>query len=261
MTSLGRSACVTSAALSSFALAVALFVLALPASTWAAVTIGDSATSETAVTVGPGDATPRVADAFTVRRSGASDTVTGLTVTLGGTSVTAAMIGTVQIASAATGGTVHGSVASPGSLTVPITLGTTIAAGAGAVTYYVRILPASHAAFAAIASGDYTVSAAVTAATTANGGTNGYSDVAGAVVTIDNSAPGAVTGLGATPGDGQVALAWTNPGADFAGVVVLRRAGQAAADVPAEGTAYTAPGTLGGSRASSMSGARARTRT
>jgi len=43
---------------------------------------------------------------------------------------------------------------------------------------------------------------------------------------VDTTPPGPVTGLTATPGDGQVALAWTNPSdADLAGVRVQRNTG------------------------------------
>ncbi|MFC1765443.1 RHS repeat-associated core domain-containing protein [Planctomycetota bacterium] len=53
-----------------------------------------------------------------------------------------------------------------------------------------------------------------------------YSIYATYTTTPDVTAPGAVTGLTATAGDGQVSLSWTNPGdADLTGVKILRKTG------------------------------------
>ena len=67
-------------------------------------------------------------------------------------------------------------------------------------------------------------------------------------MTIDNLSPGDVTAATATGGNGQAALAWTNPGdADLGSIVVLRRATSAVADTPTEGATYTVGTTIGAS--------------
>jgi hypothetical protein len=212
----------------------------------AAVTIGQVTTSETAVTIGPGDTTPRVADAFSVTRITTDNNVTALTVTLAGTGVTAAMIGTVQIASAASGGTVHGSVTSPATLTPAVTLTTVIAATITPTTYYVRITPASHAVFNGLSSGSFTVSARISAATTSNGGTNTYGDTAAAVVTIDNAPPAAPTALAGTVGNAQVGLTWTNPADGDLATVIVAHDTAAVTWTPTDGSTYSVGQAVGG---------------
>ncbi len=61
----------------------------------------------------------------------------------------------------------------------------------------------------------------------------------------DTTPPAPVTGLSATPADGQVKLTWTNPvDADFAGVVVRRASGTVPPATPVDGTAaYSGTGT------------------
>jgi len=65
--------------------------------------------------------------------------------------------------------------------------------------------------------------------------------LAGVIVAVtgcppDETPPGGVTGLTATPGDAQVELNWTNPtDEDFAGVRIVRRTGQAPSS-PTDGT-------------------------
>jgi hypothetical protein len=58
---------------------------------------------------------------------------------------------------------------------------------------------------------------------------------------IDTTPPAAVTGLTATPqASGDIALAWTNPAADFTGVIVLAKTDSAPALAPVNGTTYDA---------------------
>src|SRR5207244_6461161 len=77
---------------------------------------------------------------------------------------------------------------------------------------------------------------------------SGYSpsgtDTTSATVTIDNQSPANVTAASATPGTAQVTVNWTNPGADFSNVVVLRNTATIT-DVPAEGTAPAVNTTVG----------------
>jgi len=81
-----------------------------------------------------------------------------------------------------------------------------------------------------------------------SGATTEVDSVADARVSRDVTAPGAVTGLSLAPAQGRVDLLWTNPAAgDFAGVVVLRRAGAAVAESPADARGYAAGEALGAS--------------
>jgi len=62
----------------------------------------------------------------------------------------------------------------------------------------------------------------------------------GTVFAVDTTAPAAVTGLAITPlASGDLKLDWTNPAADFAGVIVLAKTGSAPAlATPTNGTTY-----------------------
>lgn len=60
----------------------------------------------------------------------------------------------------------------------------------------------------------------------------------------DTTPPGPVTNFTATAGDGEVLLAWVNPGdSDFAGVKIQRKTGAPAASPEDGTTAYNGPGT------------------
>lgn len=63
--------------------------------------------------------------------------------------------------------------------------------------------------------------------------------VVGTAFTVDTVAPAAVTGLTATPqASGNILVAWTNPEADFAGVIVVAATDAAPALTPVNGTTY-----------------------
>ena len=67
-----------------------------------------------------------------------------------------------------------------------------------------------------------------------------------AVTLTDNTAPGNVTSVTATPDDGAVALAWTHPSdTDVQGVLVLRSTAGTPGGTPSAGTTYTAGQTVG----------------
>jgi hypothetical protein len=69
---------------------------------------------------------------------------------------------------------------------------------------------------------------------------------ASATTLDDTVVPGPVAGLTAARGNHAVTLAWTNPpDADFAGIVIVRRAGAAPTGAPAAGTGYAAGEALG----------------
>jgi hypothetical protein len=65
----------------------------------------------------------------------------------------------------------------------------------------------------------------------------------------DTTPPANVTGVVVSDAatGGRLDLGWVNPVADFAGVLVLRRAGSAVSDVPATGQSYSAGQALGAS--------------
>ncbi len=65
----------------------------------------------------------------------------------------------------------------------------------------------------------------------------------------DTTPPADVTGVVVSDAatGGRLNLSWVNPVADFAGVLVLRRAGVAVSDVPATGQSYSAGQALGAS--------------
>jgi len=91
----------------------------------------------------------------------------------------------------------------------------------------------------------YAVTGTVTAITSTN--TPVYNDTTSATVTIDNLSTANPSGFGGTPGDGQVALSWTNPGdGDFAQVIILRSTA-AISDAPTEGATYSVGNTIGAS--------------
>ena len=66
---------------------------------------------------------------------------------------------------------------------------------------------------------------------------------------LDTTPPGDVSSFSATdPGTGsRLNLTWVNPSSDFAGVLILRRAGTAVTDAPATGQSYTVGQVLGSS--------------
>src|SRR5437762_1007239 len=168
-------------------------------------------------------------DACTLQTSSGTDTVPAATVTLA--AGTWAGINLVQITD--NSNVVMGTATDPGSNTVPITLSTNISVTTTATTYKIRITPKSHGNMPAVPGATYAVTANITSFTGSN--VQSGTDTASATVTIDNQSPANVTAASATPGAGQVTVNWTNPGADFSNVVVLRRMATNT-DVPAEGT-------------------------
>lgn len=200
-------------------------------------TVGDT-TEPTSLTLAPGAGANNL-DAFTLVSTGGDDTVTGATVTLLPANAFN-NVGLVEITNA--GGTALGSVANPSSNTVAITLTTNIISTATPTTYYVRITPKTHAAMPAVPGASYAVTGTVTAMTSSF--TKTYNDLTSATLTLDNASPAAPTLFTGTAGNNQVALSWTNPGADFSQVVILRKTATIA-DIPVEGATYVANNTIG----------------
>ncbi len=185
-------------------------------------------------TVAPGGAAT-MADAFTFQTDGATDTVTAVTVTLA--PGTFASLLQLQITDDA-GSTVYGSV-NPLSDTPSIQLTTPITATTTSTQYKIRVRPESHALMPAPPGSSYALTARVSSWTGSNVNHAG-SDSGGTTVTIDNLSPGNVSSATATSGNTQVTLAWTNPpDSDLGTILVLRRAGSAVGDTPAEGATYS----------------------
>jgi len=203
----------------------------------ATTTIGNG-TDPASTTIAPsGPAT--MADAFTFATSFSTDSVTAVTVALA--AGTSGGLSLVEITNDA-GSTVYGSVANPAD-TQLITLATPISVTTTATQYKIRITPKTHASMPAPSGSSYAVTASISAWTGTN--TQAGTDSAGTTVTIDNLSPANVTGAGATAGDAQVTVSWTNPGdVDFSNVVVLRNTATIT-DVPVEGSSPAVNATIG----------------
>jgi uncharacterized repeat protein (TIGR01451 family) len=180
-------------------------------------------------------------DNFTLVTSAGTDNITSVTVTLGPAGAFN-NVATVSITNDA-GTTTYGSLA-PVSNTVVVALTTNITATTTETQYRVRITPKTHAAMPAVPGASYATTGTVTAIAASN--TLVYNDTTSGTVTIDNASPADPTWGTITPASGQITLNWTNPAdADFAEVVILRRAGAAVADMPVEGATYVAGNTIG----------------
>jgi hypothetical protein len=110
--------------------------------------------------------------------------------------------------------------------------------------FKVRITPKTHANMPAVPGASFATTGTVTGWT----GTNAHlgTDGASAVITIDNLSPGAATSMSAIAGNAKITFAWTAPSdADAASAVLLRwTAATPGAEVPVEGTVYTAGTTI-----------------
>lgn len=118
-----------------------------------------------------------------------------------------------------------------------------LAVSTSPTTYKVRLTPKAHADMPAPPGASYAVTGTVTSFTSTNAQSG--TDSASATITIDNASPSNVAAASGSAGDGQVSLAWTNPGdADLDSIIILRAA-STVADTPAEGTTYTTGTTIG----------------
>jgi hypothetical protein len=181
-------------------------------------------------------------DHFTLATSSNSwpngtDTVTGVTVEV---ATGNAAVGALYVTSDT--GAVLGSLGyqASGSYAIPVTIPVTTTA----TQYRVQVKPAPPSALPSGAS--YTIAASVVGIAARN--PVGGSDPTRGSVVVDRVAPAAPVWGAASSSPGQVSLAWTNPGSDYANTVVLRSAsGQPpASSSPTDGSGYAQGQLLGG---------------
>ncbi|MBE7437256.1 MAG: DUF1554 domain-containing protein [Spirochaetales bacterium] len=139
-------------------------------------------------------------------------------------------------------------VASPGAGSYNATQNVTLTSTAGAIICYTTdgSQPTCNSG-SCTAGSIYSVALSVSSSSTVRAQACGNSLAPSATLeaqyVIDTTAPGAVTGLSATPSDSQVNLSWSNPGdADFAGVRVLRKTGSAPTNENDGTVVYTGTG-------------------
>jgi hypothetical protein len=201
------------------------------------LTVGDGTTVSNASRC-PGDGVATV-DSFTLQMNYGTDSVSAINVTLAAGAWEGLQL---VLITDDTEATVYGSATPAGN---DVAIAVSLTATSVPVQYRVRVEPRSHAAMTPKPGATYGVTANVTAVT--SGAQKTYSDAASATVTIDNASPAEATWGTNTAGNGSVVLQWTNPVSDFSGVVILRNTVAPISDVPAEGSAYTAPGVIGSS--------------
>ena len=197
----------------------------------ATTTVGNGTDPSAAPSLCPGDSATEL-DAFTLAASSGTDTVTQLQVTFA--AGTAAGISLVEITGNG-GSPLYGSVADPAD-TQSVPLGAGIGVTTSPIQYKVRVTPKAHADMPSPPGASYPVTGTVTSITSSN--LPVYNDSSSDTVTIDNLAPANATWGTVTTSDSQVSLAWSNPGADFDSVVILRST-SAITDTPEEGSSYS----------------------
>ncbi|HVM73151.1 MAG TPA: sortase [Anaerolineales bacterium] len=204
-------------------------------------TFGNGTAEPPNVIIGPNGAATQL-DAFNLRTSTGTDTVTAVTVTLAPADVFNA-IATVFITSN-DGTTTLCQLDNPISNVVIIT-GCSIPVTTTSVQYKVVILPYSSGNMPPVPGASYATTGHVTGITATH--VTAGSDLTSATVTIDNLSPANPTGIGGQARDTQIVLTWTNPAdADYADAVVVRRAGSATdATQPIESNPYSVGDAIG----------------
>ena len=178
-----------------------------------------------------------MADSFTFVTSSGTDPITAVVVGLA--TGTSGGLSLVEITNDA-GSVVYGSTANPGSDTPSISL-SGLTATTGSTQYKIRVTPKTHANMPVPPGSTYSVTAKINSWTGTN--TQAGSDTAGTTVTIDNLSPGGTTGAGASGGDTQVTVSWSNPGdADFQKVIIYCET-SSITEAPTEGADPSVDGT------------------
>jgi hypothetical protein len=199
------------------------------------------------VTLPPG-ATITDLDQLTFVTSAGTDTVTALTVTLG---PAGAYNNIARVDITDTGNVARcTAVTNPASNTVTFSTCTSnggLPVTTSSTTYKVLITPKTHANMPVPPGASYATTGTVTAFTSTN--TQAGTDSSSATVTIDNLSPNGATSVSGTAGDTANTLNWTTSNSgDFnatSGSVILRwAAASAGAEVPAEGSTYSAGNTI-----------------
>ncbi len=193
-------------------------------------TLGNGAAGTNA-TVCPGAAGQKL-DGFSFVNSAGTNPVTALTVTTTGF----AALASLQIWDEAGTTQYFTTVNNPGSNTWNFSGGTSIPVNTTVANFKVL---ATYQGQATAPAGNTATTAFVSAFTTVNG--TAGTDAADTTLTLDNAPPAAPTAPTCTGfSASQINLTWTNPGADFAGALVVRgpAGGAAPTFVPAEGTVY-----------------------
>lgn len=207
-------------------------------------------TDPVAATIAPGSG---IADRglFTLTGNGNSCAViSAMTVTLAAAGTP--YVGLAEVRITDTGGTTtyFSAVTSFSSNAVSFSGGTGITATTSATTYKIRVTPKTHALMDSVPGASYAITPNISAWTTVE--TKAGSDTNPNTTTIDNLSPASATvPLASTAGIASNTLKWTASAAtDFqttSGSIILRWAASTpGADVPAEGSTYTAGNTIGG---------------
>ncbi|MBI5732800.1 prepilin-type N-terminal cleavage/methylation domain-containing protein [Candidatus Jorgensenbacteria bacterium] len=183
-------------------------------------------------TIAPGAGGTQL-DAFTLRTTSGTDTITYVT-----TTVSAGSSGGLLFVKVTDNGcaSTYGLTSNPASDTIgiPLTPPPTLMVTTTTTQYKVCIHPKSHAAMPPPPGSTYAVTGLITSFTSGNPVSG--SDTGSATVTIDNQSPENVSNANGSAGDTQAILTWTNPpDVDFSNVVVLRNT-VSITDTPAEGS-------------------------
>lgn len=207
----------------------------------AATTLGDG-TDPGNSTIAPSASATEI-DRFSLATNSGTDTVTGLTVTLGPTNAYT-NIATVDVQTTAGASKCS---ATPSSNTVALT-SCGISVTTSSTEYKVMITPKTHANMDAPATGaSYDTTATVTSITATNA-TSG-TDTDSATITVDNLSPANVTSATVAAYDATNTIVWTNPGdADLSKVMVLASTSGAVTFTPVEGTTYSTSTLADGTR-------------
>ncbi len=177
-------------------------------------------------------------DAFTLTTDAGSDTITALTVTLDAASsysnLSKVEVTTNSNVDACT------DIDNPASTTLNFT-GCSLSVTTSPTTFKIRITPKTHANMPAVPGASYATTARITSLTTATNAILG-TDAASATITVDNASPTSATvPLASTAGYQNTTLKLTTTSGETTNAVVLRWAASSiGAEVPVEGSSYTA---------------------
>jgi len=193
--------------------------------------------------VGPGSL-PTALDSFTLQSSGGSDLIGEIKVAL----VPDGSYNYIDSLSITNNdGTItYGSVSSPSSDTISITLTTPIDVTTSSSQYKLWVSPKQHSAMPAVPGGSYPIQGSVTAITSFYNNT-AIDDAPTTLLTVDNLSPGNPSWGDNTASENQIALNWTNPGdQDFDRVLILRST-STIVNAPVEGATYAQGDVIGSS--------------